>query len=149
MTDPQNPAPDVPQASPPVTPPPAAQQPYAAAPPPAPAYTQPQGDTYPGKTLGVVALVLSCIFFLGISVLVGLILGIVALVQSKNAGRKNGPALAAVIVASVLIVLGIIIGVIVALTVIPAAAELARQCLELGPGTHTLSNGITITCGSN
>ena len=59
----------------------------------------------PGRTLGIVAFVLS--FF---AQLIGLILGIVALVQSKRAGQKNGWAVAAIIISSVLMVIGIIFG---------------------------------------
>ena len=113
MTDPQDP-----QNSPPpygATPPPA----YGATPPPAygatpapsygaapPApYGAPAQGTIPGKTMGIVALILA--FFVQ---LVALILGIIALVQSKRAGYKNTPAVWAIIVSSVLMVVGIIVG---------------------------------------
>lgn len=66
---------------------------------------------YPGKILGVVAVVVAIFFNL-----IGLILGIVALNQSKKAGFKNGPALAAIVIGSVLVVLGIIIVIVVAST---------------------------------
>lgn len=160
MTDPQNPA--VPPADgsvPPAAPPPAAapaEQPYTAAPAayatPQPAYTQapppayapPASGSEPGKGLGIAALVI--VFFFS---LVGLILGYVARSQSKKAGVKNTPATVAIVLGWIFLVLGIIFGVLAALFFIPAAAELARTCLELGPGVHTLSNGVTITCGSN
>ena len=48
----------------------------------------------PGKTMGVVALVLSII---GLH-LIGIIVGFVGLNQSKKAGQKNGFALAGVII---------------------------------------------------
>jgi hypothetical protein len=94
MTDPQNPAEPTPpaySAAPPA-------QPYAAAPPAA--YGPPASATIPGHTLGIVAFVLS--FFTG---LIALVLGIVALVQSKRAGFGNGWALAAIIISSVSVVL--------------------------------------------
>ena len=119
------------------TPPPPA---YPSA-PPAPAGAAP-GAPIPGKTLGIVALIVA--FFANI---IGLILGIVALVQSRRAGHKNTPAVWAIIVGSVLFVLSIIIGIIIVSVFAAGAAELLRQCADLGPGTWTLDNGVTITCG--
>ena len=60
-------------------------------------------DDYPGKTMGIVALVLA--FFTQIP---GLILGIIAWVWSKNAGISNVPAKVAVAVSSAFILLGIL-----------------------------------------
>ncbi len=138
MTDPQNPA-DQPAAAP--TPPPAyssAPPPaYASAPPAAPGAPAP-GAPVPGKTMGIVAFVLSFFF-----ALIALILGIVALVQSKKAGASNGWAVAAIIISSVAIVLGIILT-IVFLSL--GAAVFTGVCGELGSGTHILSDGTTITC---
>jgi len=80
--------------------------------------------------MGIVAFVLS--FF---AAPVGLILGIVALVQSKKAGVKNGFALAAIIISSVAIVLTIIIVVIVFATIGAASTDLYDQYLmNCGPG---------------
>jgi hypothetical protein len=154
MTDPQNPAaPDPPQpASQPTAPPPAASSPgnypasppsYPAAPPaygsaPGAAYGAPADAPVPVKTLGIVAFILS--FFVQ---LVALILGIIALVQSRRAGVKNGWALAAIIISAVLMVVGIIITIVVLTAVF---GGLAAACSELGPGTWTLDNGGTITC---
>ena len=112
----------------PATPPPAAPAP--------PAYTQPAAPV-PGRTLGIVAFVVSIFFSL-----IGLILGIVALVQSRRAGAKNGWAVAAIIVGAVLFVLTVII---VILAVV-GASELIRMCGDLGPGTHQV-NRVTMTCG--
>ena len=151
MTDPQNPAstpppsdgtvPPAPPAYPTSpTPPPAAygQQPYASAPPSA--YGAPPAGPVPGKTLGIVAFILS--FFVQ---LIALILGIVALVQSRKAGQKNGWALAAIIISSVLLVIGVIVLIIVFAIVIPAAtAEFLRLCSEYGNGVHEIG-GTTIT----
>ena len=145
MTDPQNP--DVP-APPPAyntTPPPsyeqappAASQPAYSAAPPAP-YGAPASPTIPGKTMGIVAFILS--FFVQ---LIALILGIVALVQSRKAGHKNGWAVAAIIISSVLIVIGIIVGIFLIIGIGAAAAEFARLCAEYGTGTHDIE-GVTVT----
>jgi hypothetical protein len=92
----------------------------------------------PGKTLGIVAFVVS--FFLS---LVGLVLGIVALVQSRKAGVKNGWAVAAIIVGAVLLVLSIILTIVIVSIVV---GGLAAACAELGPGVWDLESGGTITC---
>lgn len=77
--------------------------------PVAPTYqAAPAPAAEPGKGLSIAAIILA-IFV----PLVGIILGIVALVQSKKAGRKNGLALAAIIVGAALIVIGIIIWIVV------------------------------------
>ena len=74
---------------------------------PPPAYSQPvQPAVNPGQTLGIVALI--CSFFFQI---LGLILGIVALNQSKKVGMKNGLAVAAIWISAILLVLGIIIAI--------------------------------------
>ncbi|WJL95258.1 DUF4190 domain-containing protein [Microbacterium sp. ET2] len=131
MTDPQNPS---------AVPPSAPQNPpaYSSAPPPAYNSQPAPGAPVPGKTLGIVAFVLS--FF---AQLIALILGIVALVQSRKAGVKNGWALAAIIISAVLMVIGIIVGILVVTAIV---GGLAAACAELGPGVHTLEGGGTITC---
>ena len=68
----------------------------------------PAGTDFPGKTLGIVGLVLAIFFNL-----IGLIISAVALSQSKKAGYKNTPAVAGIIIGAVLLVLGIIISIIV------------------------------------
>jgi hypothetical protein len=91
----------------------------------------------PGKTLGIVALVLAFL-----SSPIGLILGLVAKSQSKKAGASNGPATAAIVLGLIgTIILAIIIGVSVA-----GAGALLSQCAELGAGVHDV-NGVTVTCG--
>jgi len=65
------------------------------------------GVDYPGKTLGIVGLILAIFFNL-----IGLIISAVALSQSKAAGYKNTPAKAGVIVGAVLLGIGIIVGII-------------------------------------
>ncbi len=66
-----------------------------------------------GKTLGIVALIVT--FPFGLSLL-GLILGLVARSQSKAAGIKNTPATVAIVLSLVFIVLTIAIFAIVAAT---------------------------------
>lgn len=65
------------------------------------------GTDFPGKTLGIVGLILAIFFNL-----IGLIISAVALNQSKTAGFKNGPAKAGIIVGAILLGLGIIITII-------------------------------------
>lgn len=145
MTDPQNP-------TPPAYEPPAYQQPayqqsaapaYAAPAYPATGYDAP-GAPIPGRTMGIVAFILS--FFMQP---VALILGIIALVQSKKAGHKNGFAVAAIIISSVLLVVGIIVAIALFAWFGTAAADLTTQlqaCLDNG-GTGTVEiNGITMSC---
>lgn len=62
----------------------------------------PAGQDFPGKTLGIVGLIVAIFFNL-----IGLIISIIAFNQSKKAGYKNTPALAGIIVGAVF--LGIVI----------------------------------------
>ncbi|MEU1973535.1 DUF4190 domain-containing protein [Microbacterium sp. NPDC019599] len=136
---------------PPYSPPPAyGQQPagspygsYNAAPPPTPQYSAPP-PSQPGRVLGIVAFVLS--FFTG---LIALVLGIVALVQSKKAGQKNGWAVAAIIISSVFTIIGIIVAIFVVIALGAAAGQLTqeilRQCQELGPGVWEIG-GVSVDC---
>jgi predicted small secreted protein len=103
------------------------------APTPAPAAPA----SVPGKTLGIVGLILA---FFGPVSLIGLILSIVAKVQSKNAGVKNTPATAGIIVSIIVIVLTIIFWVVIAGTLLAA-------CNGLEPGVYDTGNGGTLTCG--
>jgi len=141
MTDPQNP----PQ-------PPAYETPaYPAAPPAAPAYNAGgygqapvPGAPIPGRTMGIVAFVLS--FFLQ---LIALVLGIVALVQSRKAGHKNGFALAAIIISSVLLVVGTIVAIILISFWINVGGDLATQiqaCIDNGGAGTVEVNGVTLSC---
>ncbi|GAA1971201.1 hypothetical protein GCM10009718_03500 [Isoptericola halotolerans] len=126
------PDPNTPQQQP--TPPPGG---YPAG-PPAPAYGQPPVEN-PGKTLGIVGLVLG---FLGPLSLVGLILSIVGLRKSKKVGQPNGIAIAGIIVSS-LVLIGVIIG---SIALGLGLAHVVEVCNDLGPGTH-VQNGVTYTCG--
>lgn len=73
--------------------------------------------------------------------LIGLVLSIVALVQSTRAGYANTPAVIGIIVGAVLLV-GWIILLGILITVF---GNLFAQCAELGSGTHYV-NGVTYTC---
>src|SRR5688572_12916182 len=81
---------------PPVDPQPAVPQPAAPQPVANP------GD-YPGKTLGIVGLVL--VFF---TVVIGLILSHIALAQSKKAGYSNTPAKVGVILGWIFVGIGLL-----------------------------------------
>ncbi|WP_439594020.1 DUF4190 domain-containing protein [Microbacterium sp.] len=149
MTDPNTPpAPDAGSTPPAYAPPPAAPAAsaapaYSAAPP---AYGAPAQQPVPGRALGIAAFVVSIFFSL-----VGLIMGIVALVQSRKAGQKNGWAVAAIIVGSILFVISIIVG-ILAVVAFGAAAEFASEALRACQavdfeGTVTVS-GVEVACSS-
>ncbi|WP_344812418.1 DUF4190 domain-containing protein [Microlunatus aurantiacus] len=90
----------------------------------------------PGRTLGIIGLVLS--FFTAI---IGLVVSIVALRKSKKAGFTNTPALIGVIVGIVTTVAGLVIA---AVSIVALTAVLS-QCAQLGPGVHDV-NGVTVTC---
>jgi len=98
--------------------------------------------TDPGKTLGIIALVLSIVVSI-----VGAIVGIVARSKSKKAGYKNGFALAAIIIGFVLFALQVI-GVIIAIVVGVAAAGLLQDaCGDQPSGTVVeTSDGVQFVC---
>ncbi|MHA3722855.1 DUF4190 domain-containing protein [Leucobacter sp. HY1910] len=66
----------------------------------------PAGTPVPGKTLGIVGLVVSIFFGF-----VGLILSIVAVVQSKKAGAKNVPGIVGIVIGSISTLLGTLVGI--------------------------------------
>jgi F0F1-type ATP synthase membrane subunit c/vacuolar-type H+-ATPase subunit K len=100
------------------------------------AYAAPPAED-PGKTLGIIGLVLS--FFTAI---IGLIISIVALRKSKKAGFKNTPALIGIIVG----ILSTIVAIIIGIVSVVAITAVMSQCAQLGPGVHDV-NGVTVTCG--
>lgn len=66
----------------------------------------------PGRTLGIVGIVLGALgLCCGISAIAGLIVSIIGMQKSKNAGFKNNLALAGIIVSAVMIVAGGLVGV--------------------------------------
>ena len=94
----------------------------------------------PGKTLGIVTLI--CSIVVAPLSLLWLILGIVAVVQSKKVGASNVPGVIAIIISALAVV-----GTIIVIAVLAATAGgLVTQCAELGPGVHEVG-GVTITCG--
>jgi hypothetical protein len=113
-----------------------------ATPAPAPnaAYTAPVAEN-PGKTLGIVGLVLAFV-----ANIVGLIVSIIALNKSKKAGYKNGLALAGIIVASVSIVITIIV--IIAIVSLGAVGlnAIAEACAGYASGEVLTDVTTTITC---
>lgn len=108
-----------------------------AAPPPPPAAAP---APVPGKTLGIVALVVAIFFNV-----IGLILGIVALVQSRKAGYKNGFAVAAIIVGAVLTIVAIIVTISV-ISVIGFAAEAYQACEAANFTGTVMVGGNEISC---
>lgn len=91
--------------------------------------------------MGIVAFILS--FFIQ---LVALILGIVALVQSRKAGHKNGFALAAIIISVVLMVLSVVLFFALIVPLITFSSEVFQACQAVDfSGTVTV-NGIPVDC---
>jgi hypothetical protein len=108
------------------------------APAPTPATPAPVAAA-PGKTLGIVGLILA---FIGPLSLIGLILSLIARSQSKKAGVKNTPATVGIVIGLIVLVITIIVWVVAGIS----AAALLSQCADLGPGVHDV-NGVTVTCG--
>lgn len=108
---------------------------------PAPYASEPasNGD-YPGKTMGLVALILA--IFLNI---VGGIVGIVALLKSKRAGHKNPLALAAIIVGFALFVILAVLGIVAGIALASVATDLLAQC-EGMTGQEIVIDGTPIVC---
>ncbi|MGV3712583.1 DUF4190 domain-containing protein [Pseudolysinimonas sp.] len=125
---------------PPATPndptPPAAATPPAPAAPAAPSYAAPAAAPAPGKGLTIAGIVFAFLF-----PLLGLILSIVALVQSRSAGQKNKGAVAGIIIS---IVWPILVGIIIAVITF---TSLMAACAGMAPGTYPLEGGGTLTCG--
>jgi len=86
-----------------------------------------------GKTLGVVGLVFAFLF-----APLGLILSIVAKVQSRGAGVKNTPSTVGIVL-SIIFIVGYI------LLFVTVIGGLLGGCAQLGPGVHDV-NGVTLTC---
>ena len=64
------------------------------------------GTDYPGKTLGIVGLIVAIFFSV-----IGIIISAIAYNQSKKAGVKNTPALVGIIIGIVFFVIGLIVGI--------------------------------------
>jgi hypothetical protein len=91
----------------------------------------------PGRTMGIIGLVLAFLMPLA-----GLVVSTVARSKSKKAGHKNGLALAGILI-SVALILATIVGVVLFAM---GATKVTQFCTENGPGIHTTENGVTITC---
>ncbi|MBO0812792.1 MAG: hypothetical protein J2P23_12205 [Microlunatus sp.] len=91
----------------------------------------------PGKTLGIVGLVLSFV-----TSLPGLIVSIIAVRKSKAAGFSNTIAKVGIVVGAVITAFYLAIAAVGIVGVI----ALGQKCADLGPGVHQ-SGGTTITCG--
>ncbi|MBF4993482.1 DUF4190 domain-containing protein [Arthrobacter gandavensis] len=100
----------------------------------------------PGKTMGIVGLILSCLFFIPFASLVGVILSIVGLVQSRKAKMSNGPALAGIIIGGVVFVLTVIATIAIFVFAMDQVGTLIEVCDDLGPGTHVV-DGEIYECG--
>ncbi len=94
----------------------------------------------PGKVLGIVSFILSLVG----GGIVSIVLGIIAMVQSKKAGRKNGFALASIIIGAVSVV---VVGIIWAVLFV-TAANLESQCRQRGPGMY-MSGDTMLTCNAD
>lgn len=111
-------------------------------PPAAPAYSPaPAAPVNPGKTMGIVSLILSII---GIH-LIGIILGFVGLSQSKKAGQKNGFAIAGIIIGFIGMALLLLFLVAGGTLFAGLFGGLAQVCTELGTGVWEI-DGVTYTC---
>lgn len=95
----------------------------------------------PGKTTGVVALVLSII---GLH-LIGIIVGFVGLNQSKKAGQKNGFALAGVIIGFVGLMAFVLFITLGGALFGSLFGGITQICSELGSGVWEV-DGVTYTC---
>ncbi|MCS5722746.1 DUF4190 domain-containing protein [Herbiconiux sp. CPCC 203407] len=104
-----------------------------------------QPATVPGKTLGLVGMIISIVSFFivpFIGHIAGIIVSAIAKSQSKKGGvEKNTPATVGIVLGVIGVVLSII-GIIIFVVVI---AAVVGQCGDLGPGTHVI-DGVTYTC---
>lgn len=97
---------------------------------------EPAERDYPGKKLGILGLIMSCVIGA-----VGLVISSIALVVSLRARHRNAPALA-----------GVIIGFLTTTALVLGIAYFASfwegsvgPCAELGPGVHR-EGLITYSC---
>ncbi len=92
---------------------------------------QAQNTDYPGKALGIVAMVLSLINIIGFpTALFGLIMGHIALNQSKAAGYGNTSAKVAVIAGWIIVGLSLLVFAILVVSWFGSAAALQNSALQ-------------------
>ncbi|GAA1851422.1 hypothetical protein [Myceligenerans crystallogenes] len=99
------------------------------------------GAEDPGKTMGVVGLILAFI-----APLIGLIVSIIAQNKSKAAGFQNGLAKGGIIVSIIVMVLAIVATIIMVVLAAQVGTDAMQQvCDAYGPGVHEVQ-GQSITC---
>lgn len=120
-----------------------AQQPYGQ-PYGMPGQGMPAGYGYPpenpGKTFGIIGLVLAFFPVLSIG---GLVLSIMGLRRSRRANMGNVPAVVGIILSA----LNILFTVLTTIILVIGMTALITTCQDLGPGTHYV-DGVEYTCGS-
>jgi len=103
-------------------------------------------DPHPGRVWGILSLVLSVLPLLQ---LVGLAAGIVGLVLSSRAGRRNGFAVAGIAVSLLLMIAAGVFVVLFAFSGYEvfggSVGSVVTVCGELGRGEHVL-DGLTYRC---
>ena len=121
------------QSAPPIAPAPFGAPAATAPAAPFTAPAAPAAARNPYGTLGVVGFALSLLGPLSIA---GLVVSIVALVQSKRRGFGNGFALAGIIIAGV----GLLVAAVVIAVAVPALVDAAQTCARLGDGVHQIGD---------
>lgn len=91
----------------------------------------------PGHVLGRASV------FLWIVWPVGLVVSVIALVQSVRAGRPSGFAMAGLVLA--LAAASVTIALL--LFVVDGLGGLAERCAQLGPGEYSFDDGSSLSCG--
>lgn len=100
------------------------------------AYAQ-QPDKRPFSTMSIIGFVLAFMIPLA-----GIVVSIIALVQSRKTGDRKGFAVAGVIVS----VFGLLFIIACLAVLLPFAFHLIGTCAELGQGVHQIG-AATYTCG--
>jgi hypothetical protein len=103
-----------------------------------PGYGQPYVQEDPGKTMGIVGLVLGIagLFFWFLAPIAAIIVSAIARGKSKRAGFPNTPALWGLILGIVFLVLNILAVVAIGWFIAATAGEILQMCEDLGPGIH-------------
>lgn len=102
------------------------------------------GAEDPGKTLGIVGLVLAFVFSLA-----GLIVSIVARNKSKAAGFDNAPAKWGIILSIVFMVLGVIASILVVVGSMAAVSGIEETCNQLNANGQVIEEGgVTYDCSA-
>ncbi|MBF4461752.1 MULTISPECIES: hypothetical protein [unclassified Rathayibacter] len=90
------------------------------------------------RVLTIVGFILAFIGFLNVA---GLVLCMIALFRSRRAGRRNGLALAGIVIALV----GIALIAMFLSVLVPVLVDAAQTCSRLGQGIHIVGDS-TYTC---